>query len=212
MFIFIYNILNKKQYKRMETLYNKKMGSDVQLFEIKNFNSQEKTYYKMINKFIRNLSDEKKEEMVNIINGNSDLSLRILDWIATDYGKMKSIILIDNDEGDEVDLQISYKSQLKTYKKKYFDPFKRDVKKFEYTYSMNKKVITTLCQLNFFRWSFTIGLIDYVKQNLEFLTDQMNELNKNKINKKNKKDSDNKFYNDEECKINESDEMEITFY
>ena len=196
----------------METLYNKKMGSDVQLFEIKNFNSQEKTYYKMINKFIRNLSDEKKEEMVNIINGNSDLSLRILDWIATDYGKMKSIILIDNDEGDEVDLQISYKSQLKTYKKKYFDPFKRDVKKFEYTYSMNKKVITTLCQLNFFRWSFTIGLIDYVKQNLEFLTDQMNELNKNKINKKNKKDSDNKFYNDEECKINESDEMEITFY
>jgi hypothetical protein len=135
-----------------------------------------------------------------------------LDWIATDYGKTKSIILIDNEEDDEVDLQISYKSQLKTYKKKYFDPFKRDVKKFEYTYSVNKKVITTLCQLNFFRWSFTIGLIDYVKQNLEFLTDQMNELNKNKINKKNKKDSDNKFNNDEEWKINESDEMGITFY
>jgi hypothetical protein len=57
----------------METLYNKKMGSDVQLFDIKNFNSQEKTYYKMINKFIRKLSDEKKEEMVNIINGKSDL-------------------------------------------------------------------------------------------------------------------------------------------
>ena len=54
-------------------------------------------------------------------------------------------------------VHISYKAQLQSYKKKYFDPFRRR-KKFYYKYNKeeNKYFYTTIGQLNFFRWIFSI--------------------------------------------------------
>jgi len=154
------------------------------------FTKKEICYYKMIDKFFKECSDNQIKKMLDIINKESEISLRILDWFVTRYSKKR----IDIDMGvDEIfDVHISYKAQLKSYKKTYFDPFRRR-KKFYYNYDKqnNKKnVYTTLGQLNFFRWAITNNIIDYVEQNLSQLTKAMNSSNKEDKKKKLSDDDD----------------------
>jgi hypothetical protein len=73
----------------------------------------------------------------------------------------------------------SYKDQLKAHKKKYFDPFGRgDRIPF---FSNNDCIITTIGQLNFYRWFFTKKIYDYCIENY---TNIQNELLSNKNVKK----------------------------
>ena len=68
--------------------------------------------------------------MIDIINGKSEISLRILDWFVTRYSNKYKITIDMGDEEDIFNVHISYKAQLKSYKKKYFDPFRRKKKFF----------------------------------------------------------------------------------
>jgi len=61
-----------------------------------------------------------------MINGNSKISLRLLDWFVTRHAKRHSISYFIND--DKFNVHISYKAQLKSYKKRYFDPFRKGKK------------------------------------------------------------------------------------
>ncbi len=168
------------------------------------FTSKELCYYRTIHNFFKKCNDNEIIRMLNIINGESHISLRVLDWFVTRYSKRK----IDfNDTGDNTidsfDVHISYKSELKSYKKKYFDPFRRR-KKFYYplylkeltltkdncTDSQNSKdlilLYTTLGQLNFFVWAITNKIIDYVEKNLDQISKAMNTNNKDEKKKKKK--------------------------
>ena len=154
------------------------------------FSKKEICYYKMIDKFFRECTENQINKMLDIINKESDISLRILDWFVTRYSKKR--IDIDLGTSDVFDVHISYKAQLKSYKKTYFDPFRRR-KKFYYNYDKvnNKKnVYTTLGQLNFFRWAISNNIIDYVEKNLNQLTKAMNSSNKEDKNKKKNKSSE----------------------
>jgi len=171
------------------------------------FTSKELCYYKTIHKFFKNCGDKQIIRMLDIINGDSPISLRVLDWFVTRYSKRK-IDFTDNEQQntiDSFDVHISYKSELKSYKKRYFDPFRRR-KKFYYplylenmTYtkytsdthnSNNSKEIillyTTLGQLNFFVWAISNKIIDYVDKNLEQISKAMNTNNKDEKKKKQK--------------------------
>jgi hypothetical protein len=160
---------------------------------VKFFAVKELCYYKTVDKFFKNCSEENISTMIEIINKKSHVSLRTLDWFVTKYSKRRIDCGI-NKNCEIFDVRISYKSQLKSYKKKYFDPFRRR-KKFVYEFkdSENRKVFTTLGQLNFFKWVFLNNILEYVKTHLKHITKEMNIANKeDKKRKKLKLDCDNK--------------------
>jgi hypothetical protein len=152
----------------------------------KEFNNKELCYYKMIDKYYKQVCSENNiQKMIDIIEGKSDISLRILDWVVTKYSKGK-IELLNADDQEEFDIHISYKSQLKSYKKKYFDPFRRR-NKINYQYSnvdKSKIINTTIGQLNFFKWAITHNIIKYVEDNLQLIVKAMNVSNKEDKKKK----------------------------
>lgn len=162
---------------------NTKENKDIVLF----FTKKELCYYKMIDKFFIDCDKKHITKMIDIIDGKSIISLRILDWFVTKYSK-KRIDCGNSKSSDIFDVRISYKSQLKAYKKRYFDPFRRR-KKFNYYYvpeGMTEKIYinTTLGQLNFFKWAITFDIITYVEKNIVQITKFMNIANKEEKKKK----------------------------
>lgn len=132
------------------------------IITIDKFTKIEKIHYTQLNKYFSECSDDTINLMIDIIEGNHKISLRILDWIITRYSKYNKTII-----NKDIYISISYKAQLKSYKKKYFDPFKRN-SKFEYTFTVNnKKLITTIGQMNFFKWAFDNGLIQFSTENYD---------------------------------------------
>jgi hypothetical protein len=67
---------------------------------------------------------------------------------------------------------MDYKSQLKGYKKKLFDPFCRK-KRIPFYYNETEYVITTIGQLNFFKWAISKKVLDYVINNFEVIYKDM---------------------------------------
>ena len=66
----------------------------------------------------------------------------------------------------------SYKSQLKAYSKKQFDPFCRRER---IDFNCGEEVITTTVgQLNFFKWSINNNIIEYIKEHIHEIEDDMN--------------------------------------
>lgn len=155
---------------------------------VKFFTNKELMHYKMIEKFFKNCSDDDVKKMVDIINSTSGISLRVLDWFVTRYSK-KRIDFDCSNTGEVFDVHISYKAQLKSYKKRYFDPFRRR-KKFHFYYDQedkSKKLYTTLGQLNFFKWAISNNIINFVEKNINQVTKAMNQSNKEDKKKKEKK-------------------------
>ena len=147
--------------------------------------NKEKHYYIMLTEFYKKCSSDDIQQMLDIINGKSILSLRIIDWFVTRCS-FKYKICIDN--GDELfNIYISYKAQLKSYKKKYFDPFRRN-SKFYFHYDLNddsKYIYTTFGQLNFFKWAISNNILIFIKNNFNFIISTMSSNKNSKIRKKN---------------------------
>lgn len=153
------------------------------------FSVKELCYYRMIKKFFSGCNSNTINQMIDIVEGKSDMSLRVLDWFVTKYSK-KRIDCGQSKDVDMFDIRISYKSQLKSYKKKYFDPFRRK-KKFNYYFENGQTMKTTLGQLNFFKWAFSNNIVVYVDKNLKQVIKEMKMVNKD-IDKKNKPKKDSK--------------------
>lgn len=208
--------------------------------------SKKEVLLKSLTKFFR----EKNyiDQMLPIISGYSKISLRVLDWFATNYAKKINVIypIIINNEMVQFNVHLDYKSQLKAFNKKFFDPFCRKNRiPFKYAddtlecfcgsdwvsigtikyppgknnknwvpsfrkvgnktqvelnnkwidvgpwdkmcppeYQINEKIIvTTIGQLNFFRWAIRNKILDHVNEHLEEITKDMN-MNNNKKTRK----------------------------
>ena len=126
------------------------------------------------------------DRLLPIITSNSNISIRVLDWFVTNYSKKFNIIykLPDStiDDNHFFNVYLQYKCQLKSYKKKLFDPFCRK-QRIVFYHDINKCVLTTIGQLNFFKWAITYNILDYVEQNLQKITNDMLISNKIIINK-----------------------------
>lgn len=118
------------------------------------------------------------DQIDNIVNQNSIISLRILDWFITNYSK-KYRTRISKGDGDNLDVYMHYKLMLKSFSKKQFDPFCRKNKMFFY-YTEDKYIETSCGQLCFFRWCFENKILDYVKQNLNTIENDMKNSLKDK--------------------------------
>ena len=117
------------------------------------------------------------ENVLDIIKGKSKISLRLLDWFVTNYSKTNPIIIND------INIYLNYKSQLKAFSKKQFDPFCRR-ERIVYYYSDDESILTTVGQLNFFKWLFEYDILNYIQKNFDDIESSMN---KNKLNIRAKK-------------------------
>lgn len=124
-----------------------------------------------------------RELIIPIVKQQTTISLRLLDWLVTNYAKQNNIHYTIN-EGPEhtrnFNIWLDYKNQLKAFSKKCFDPFCRrnrvffdtknnvitSVDKNEDIKDSEDGFITTVGQLNFFRWAITNKVIEYVFKNL----------------------------------------------
>ena len=99
--------------------------------------------------------------------------------------KKKDIKMVDID----VNVFLNYKAQLKAFSKKHFDPFCRR-ERVSFKYNEKDSIITTVGQLNFFRWAIDNGIIKYIKDNLKEIEEDMNtNIKKPKSKSKKKKGS-----------------------
>lgn len=116
-------------------------------------------------------------ELKLIIDQNSVISLRILDWFITNYSKKHKVIIYVNNR--MIDIYQDYKLQLKSYGKSVFDPFNRK-NKLEFYYTDIEYIETSCGQLCFFRWCFQNNILNYVKEHLVDIEQDMKTSLKNK--------------------------------
>ena len=112
------------------------------------------------------------------------LSLRLLDWLVTNYAKNHPIMIQykSNTAINSEFMYLSYKNHLKSFSKKFFDAFARRQRIF-YTfdhrvykirttemnsyYDRTDGFVTTVAQLNAFCFFISSGVVDYAIQHLE---------------------------------------------
>jgi hypothetical protein len=119
------------------------------------------------------------DEMLNIINGESKISLRIVDWFATNYAKnYYTVYDIERDNGELMRFKVynDYKLKLKAYSKRRFDPFCR-WERITFPYKNGTSIQTTIGQLNFFKWALENKVVDYIRENYETIENDMNSRN-----------------------------------
>jgi hypothetical protein len=169
-----------------------------------------------LQKFYDQCPSDDKQMFLDIINGKSKMSLRIIDWFITNYTKKFNIIYYipkkkrsvkrrmspkNNyyesshlDQASSVDrfiVYLRYRSQLKSYNKANFDPFCRNDR--ITGWGENADIITTIGQLNFFRWAIENRVLQYIYDNLEEIEKDMNtNIKKNLKKKKKSLKADNK--------------------
>jgi len=130
------------------------------------------------------------EQLTQILSNQKKTSLRLIDWFTTNYSKKYNIIYIiyRDEQGintlkeetvvyNQFNVYNSYKSQLKAYSKKQFDPFCRRER---LQFKCKQEVInTTIGQLNFFKWIISNRIMDYIELNDIDIENDMNESLKN---------------------------------
>ena len=116
-------------------------------------------------------------KMLGIINGESNISLRIVDWFATNYAKKHfTLYELKSSPGKRFKVYIDYKLRLKAYSKKRFDPFCR-WERINIPYGEDQYIQTTIGQLNFFKWALENEVIQYIEDNYKEIEKDMNSRN-----------------------------------
>jgi predicted N-acyltransferase len=120
------------------------------------------------------------EAFVEILRDKSSISLRLIDWFVTKYSKQNNTQYDWQQKTFHV--YINYRSQLKAYSKKQMDPFCRRERVQLAHHGI--EIVTTIGQMNFFRWAIENGVIKYICENYKSLENVMKAENKT-LTKKN---------------------------
>ena len=145
-----------------------------------NYNTQNDL---LLNKLMNYYNDNNNlDNMLKIINGQSTISLRIVDWFVTNYAKKHFTVYTIQKNGFNERFKVynDYKLKLKAYSKKRFDPFCR-WERITIPYKNNTSIQTTIGQLNFFKWAMENNVIQYIEENYQTIDLDMNT--RNSINK-----------------------------
>jgi|TARA_B110000259_G_scaffold179852_1_gene219839 hypothetical protein len=140
----------------------------------------------LLNKLMQfyNLNDN-LDKALNIINGKSSISLRIVDWFATNFSKENytQYPVSKNGSMERFKVYNDYKLNLKAYSKKRFDPFCR-WDRITIPYKNGTHIQTTIGQLNFFKWALENSVIQYIEDNYTIIDNDMNTRNSTTKSKK----------------------------
>jgi len=151
----------------------------------KNNVSQDELLLQNLLEFYKNI--DHMEKVMAIVNGESDISLRIVDWFVTNFAKQQYTsymiptqtgILKDIVEDTKFKVYDRYKLQLKAYSKRRFDPFCR-WERISIPYRDGLRMETTLGQLNFFKWAIEHRVLEYIAAHYQEIERDMNQRNSN---------------------------------
>lgn len=131
----------------------------------------------LLNKLLEyyKLNDKNMDKMLSIINGESRISLRIVDWFVTNYAK-KHYTVIEVKENQRFKVYVDYKLNLKAYSKMRFDSFCR-WQRITVPYGPDKYIQTTIGQLNFFKWALENKVVYFIENNYAEIEADMNARN-----------------------------------
>ena len=134
----------------------------------------------LLNKLLVYYKDKNNlEKMLSIINGESSISLRIVDWFVTNYAKQKfTQYNVENNDKSITRFKVynDYKLRLKAYSKRRFDPFCR-WDRITIPYGEDSMIQTTIGQLNFFKWAIENQVINYITENYKVIEKDMMDRN-----------------------------------
>lgn len=157
--------------------YNKRVIDELK------FSAYESILFKSLEEYYNN--NKKNINILNeIIEGTNTISRRTIEYFVTNYS-LENVITFDikhNNTKKKINVYTSYKDQLKAHKKRYFDPFGRGIRIPFFIGDLC--LITTIGQLNFYRWFFSTQIYDYCLNN--YNTIQNSLLNRKKTSNKNK--------------------------
>lgn len=173
------------------------ISSNNQYDFLSTFTINERAKFKIIDNYMSKIPHTNKYMIKQMINRKTfkyqnkiyKISLRFLEWFVLSYSinnnikinkktgeSIKDILDIDIDNIDNldscIDIYIDYKAQTQTYTKQFFDPFRRTKEKdkiFRYPLYENEYILTTIAQLNFFKWIFEQNIIVYLLDNYNYL-------------------------------------------
>jgi hypothetical protein len=158
-----------------------------------NYTTQNDLLLNNLIEFYKN--DNNLDKMLKIITGESKISLRIVDWFATNYAKKYyTLYSFEDIHGitKRFKVYVDYKLKLKAYSKRRFDPFCR-WERISIPYKNGTFIETTIGQLNFFKWTLENKVIDYIDENYETIEKDMN--NRNSTSKRKESTVDNNTAN-----------------
>lgn len=111
------------------------------------------------------------EKLLPILQGTSPISLRLVDYFVTNYAKkMNTGFMLT---GRHFLVYFNYKRELNAYSKRLFDPFCRR-ERIMFQARGVEPFVTTVGQLNFFRWFIEREILEYVLENREAIEKDMN--------------------------------------
>jgi len=145
-----------------------------------NLNTQNDLLMKNLMNFYGNKPNLSR--MMSIINGESKISLRIVDWFVTNFAKKYYTVYdLYTQRGtmqDTIRFKVynDYKLKLKAYSKRKFDPFCR-WERISIPYDDEKYMETTIGQLNFFKWAIENKIVEFIESNYEDIEKDMNGRN-----------------------------------
>ena len=130
--------------------------------------------------FYNTSHNDNLDKMLKIITGDSKISLRIVDWFATNYAKKFYTLYTIEQTVENVARRFKvyddYKLKLKAYSKKRFDPFCR-WDRISIPYKNGTFIETTIGQLNFFKWALENKVVDFIEENYDTIEKDMNNRN-----------------------------------
>jgi len=111
------------------------------------------------------------DKLLPIIQGTSEISLRLVDYFVTNYAKKMNTSYMLNEKHFLV--YFNYKRELNAYSKRLFDPFCRR-ERIMFEARGITPVVTTVGQLNFFRWFLEKKIYDFMVTNRALIEKDMN--------------------------------------
>ena len=111
------------------------------------------------------------EKLLPILQGTSPISLRLVDYFVTNYAKKMNTSF--KQDGKHFLVYFNYKRELNAYSKRLFDPFCRR-ERIMFQAQGVEPFVTTVGQLNFFRWFIEKEILEFVTGEREIIEKDMN--------------------------------------
>ena len=111
------------------------------------------------------------EKLLPILQSTSEISLRLVDYFVTNYAKKTNASFMQ--AGRHFLVYFNYKRELNAYSKRLFDPFCRR-ERIMFQARGVEPFVTTVGQLNFFRWFIEKEILEYIAANREAIEKDMN--------------------------------------
>ena len=146
------------------------------------YNTQNDLLLHKVLRFYNENGGANMDLMLSVINGTTNISLRIMDWFVTNYSKKHYTVydLVGGGNGagagvaKRFKVYVDYKLKLRAYSKKRFDPFCRWDRINVPHKNGSTYIQTTLGQLNFFKWAIENEVLRYIEENYTAIETDMN--------------------------------------